>query len=240
MSIRSDICRKFATSQWLAFQRQQFINRAKFQLKRFQSTNAKAPEKKKTGIKALVSQYGYSALGVYLALSCVDFPLSFLVVHHVGADKVKQVQDDVFTTVKSWFGIKKPEPVLIENESNDHFQLGAKHEEPTSLQPLEPTEQTMWESIYQSPLFTEVIVAYALHKSLVFVRVPLTAAITPPIVAKLRSMGFQIGKQKITNFATTAATKKTGTNGSLVADKVISEKFGTKATKKQKWWSWFF
>ncbi len=36
--------------------------------------------------------------------------------------------------------------------------------------------------------------AYAIHKSFIFLRVPLTAAVTPKIVKKLRSWGWNIGK----------------------------------------------
>ena len=37
--------------------------------------------------------------------------------------------------------------------------------------------------------------AYAIHKSFIFIRVPLTAAITPKVVKTLRSWGWDIGKR---------------------------------------------
>jgi hypothetical protein len=36
--------------------------------------------------------------------------------------------------------------------------------------------------------------AYAIHKSFIFLRVPLTAAVTPKVVKTLRSWGWSIGK----------------------------------------------
>lgn len=51
-------------------------------------------------------------------------------------------------------------------------------------------------------LATQLALAYAIHKSFIFVRVPLTAAITPKVVKVLRSWGWQIGKK-----ATKKATK---------------------------------
>jgi hypothetical protein len=36
--------------------------------------------------------------------------------------------------------------------------------------------------------------AYAIHKSFIFLRVPLTAAVTPKVVRTLRSWGWNIGK----------------------------------------------
>ena len=45
-------------------------------------------------------------------------------------------------------------------------------------------------------LVTQLALAYAIHKSLIFLRVPLTAAVTPKVVRVLRSWGWQIGKKK--------------------------------------------
>ena len=38
--------------------------------------------------------------------------------------------------------------------------------------------------------------AYAVHKSFIFIRVPLTAAILPKVVKVLRSWGWNIGKRR--------------------------------------------
>lgn len=44
-------------------------------------------------------------------------------------------------------------------------------------------------------LTTQLALAYAIHKSFIFIRVPLTAAITPRVVKILRSWGWDIGKK---------------------------------------------
>ena len=44
-------------------------------------------------------------------------------------------------------------------------------------------------------LGTQLALAYAIHKSFIFVRVPLTAAVTPKVVKVLRSWGWDIGKK---------------------------------------------
>lgn len=44
-------------------------------------------------------------------------------------------------------------------------------------------------------LATQLALAYAIHKSFIFVRVPLTAAVTPKVVRVLRSWGWEIGKK---------------------------------------------
>lgn len=44
-------------------------------------------------------------------------------------------------------------------------------------------------------VWTELALAYAVHKSFIFIRVPLTAAVTPKVVKVLRGWGWNIGKK---------------------------------------------
>lgn len=46
-------------------------------------------------------------------------------------------------------------------------------------------------------LATQLALAYAIHKSFIFVRVPLTAAILPKVVKVLRSFGWNIGTKAV-------------------------------------------
>lgn len=51
--------------------------------------------------------------------------------------------------------------------------------------------------MHDSPgLATQLALAYAIHKTFIFIRVPLTAAVTPKVVKVLRGWGYQIGKRK--------------------------------------------
>jgi hypothetical protein len=52
------------------------------------------------------------------------------------------------------------------------------------------------DSISATGLATQLALAYAIHKSFIFIRVPLTAALTPKVVKILRSWGYKIGKKK--------------------------------------------
>ena len=45
-------------------------------------------------------------------------------------------------------------------------------------------------------LWTQLVLAYAIHKSFIFIRVPVTAAVTPKVVKQLRAWGYNIGKRK--------------------------------------------
>lgn len=62
-----------------------------------------------------------------------------------------------------------------------------------SLSPL--GENGLAERVDKSGLWTELALAYAVHKSFIFIRVPLTAAVTPKIVKVLRGWGWNIGKK---------------------------------------------
>ena len=41
--------------------------------------------------------------------------------------------------------------------------------------------------------WTQLLLAYALHKSFIFIRIPITVAITPKVVKTLRGWGWNIG-----------------------------------------------
>lgn len=169
---------------------------------RFQSTNAanavKKPEPSK--IQKLIKDYGYSALGVYLALSALDLPLCYLLVHLMGKEEIQNYENKI----KQYFGYGKSDEELERIQEIDRIEEA--HE------PKNDDGMFSWFS------WTELAVAYGIHKTaLIFVRVPLTAALTPVVVRTLQGWGFRIGN--------TAATLP---------------RFGTKATKKNKWFSWFF
>ncbi|KAK5127570.1 hypothetical protein LTR85_006910 [Meristemomyces frigidus] len=53
-------------------------------------------------------------------------------------------------------------------------------------------------------IWTQLLLAYGVHKSLIFFRVPLTAAVTPKVVKFLRARGWNIGK-KASSVANTPA-----------------------------------
>ncbi|THC94591.1 hypothetical protein EYZ11_005914 [Aspergillus tanneri] len=65
--------------------------------------------------------------------------------------------------------------------------LSGQHREPSVEEPQVKAQG-------EASLWTQVALAYAIHKSLIFVRVPLTAAITPKVVKVLRQWGWDIVK----------------------------------------------
>lgn len=63
-----------------------------------------------------------------------------------------------------------------EREGGEQGAVGAKKKEDASI-------------------WTQVVLAYAIHKSLIVFRVPLTAAVLPKVVKTLRGWGWNIGKR---------------------------------------------
>lgn len=51
-------------------------------------------------------------------------------------------------------------------------------------------------ALRRAGIWTQLALAYAIHKSFIFIRVPLTAALTPKVVRVLRGWGWDIGKRK--------------------------------------------
>lgn len=142
-------------------------------VRRFATEVPKAPKVPKvqppkppaTGIRKLMNQYGYSALGVYLGISIIDIPLCWLLVHSAGEDQIREFQE----SVKEFFGYER--------------------------KPIEQNEDG--EIVKSSTFLTEFAVAYAFHKSLIFIRLPIAAAITPAVVRYLRKWGWKIGKASV-------------------------------------------
>ena len=65
-------------------------------------------------------------------------------------------------------------------------------------------------------IWTQLALAYAIHKSFIFIRVPLTAAVTPKVVKTLRSWGWNIGKMPKTKGIKDSSQVGVNTKGSGV------------------------
>lgn len=155
-------------------------------------------------LKKLSREYGWAAVGIYLSLSVLDFPFCFLLVRTVGTERIAYLEDIVVHNVQ------KVIPERVQAWWREYRQAAkeAKRERTGEVGDeldvighgvAEAEQRTKQEG---ASLATQLALAYAIHKSFIFVRVPLTAAITPKVVKVLRSWGWQIGKK-----ATKKATK---------------------------------
>ena len=123
-------------------------------------------------LKQLIKSYGWYALGVYLLLSALDFGVAFVGINLLGAEYVSRVTASAKSMVTSI--ISKPvEPGLDQVESTKNLQSTKEgHED----------------------LYAMLVLAYTVHKTLFLpVRIGLTAAFTPRLVAWLSRKGWAGG-----------------------------------------------
>lgn len=190
------------------------------------SSTQQVPKPK--GIKGLMQVYGYSALGVYIALTALDLPLCFLMVHSLGEEKIKVY----LNKVKQLLGYGQEEQELIRQVRE---RLAKKQEDDLSGV---NEGLSWWENFKQSTLLAEFLIAYGIHKSLIVIRVPLTAAITPGAVKILRNWGFNIGNPKfLKTMAQDAKVRfKNGNPKNFIkSDIKTNEHLKQQSTKGQKW-----
>ncbi|QLQ79831.1 hypothetical protein HG537_0C04800 [Torulaspora globosa] len=196
-------------------------------LRRLNSTQTITKPK---GIKGLMQLYGYSALGVYLALTALDLPLCFLMVHSLGEERIKVY----LNKVKNAFGFGIAEEDVTKQVRE---QLALKEERERTGKNY---ELSWWERFKQSTLLAEFLIAYGIHKSLIVVRLPLTAAITPATVRILQKWGFNIGNPKmLKTLAQDAKIRyKSGKPNDFIKTNNADPAFAKqKPTKGQKWFN---
>ncbi|ODA80304.1 hypothetical protein RJ55_03262 [Drechmeria coniospora] len=164
------------------------------------ASGSKAEEKLslRDRLKKLSREYGWSAVGVYLALSVLDFPFCFLLVRVVGTDKIGKIEQRVVSSVSSVV------PESVREKLHEYWRsikgvetqtLGDDYISETVEMAGWGLEEAQERNQEEASLATQLALAYAIHKSFIFLRVPLTAAVTPRIVKVLRSWGWNIGKR---------------------------------------------
>ncbi|MCO5590088.1 hypothetical protein L7F22_044057 [Adiantum nelumboides] len=178
------------------------------------------PPKKATireRLRFLTRRYGWWALGVYLLASTVDFSLVFLAIHLLGADHIRELEDGV----RKYFGMGKremedhevaawpvPASVVVGGAEEDGSQ---KNNEKVAGKAVERVQKQKDVSISSSSndqndakkgkrkgdgkdsstLWTEAVLAYTIHKTLLLpFRVGITAAVTPTFVKYMVRLGW--------------------------------------------------
>ncbi|KAF7714316.1 Uncharacterized protein PECH_008860 [Penicillium ucsense] len=143
-----------------------------------------APQGLSQRLRTLSREYGWAALGVYLGLSALDFPVCFVAVQLLGVDRIGHWEHVIVSSVKN--AVHSVWPSTWSQSRRGEAHDGKRDEEGDEGS----------ESQSKASIWTQLALAYAVHKSLIFIRVPLTAAATPKIVKVLRRWGWDIGKRK--------------------------------------------
>ncbi|KAF2797940.1 hypothetical protein K505DRAFT_234385 [Melanomma pulvis-pyrius CBS 109.77] len=150
-------------------------------------------------LKKLSREYGWSALGVYLALTALDFPFCFLAVRALGTDRIGHYEHVAIEAF--WSVARIPFPNLgkpNEQEGSSALsEIAAATEREGDLAWGDEINQAEAKNRgADATIWTQLALAYVIHKSFIFIRVPITAAITPKVVKTLRGWGWNIGKRK--------------------------------------------
>ncbi|MCJ1243522.1 hypothetical protein MMC30_000719 [Trapelia coarctata] len=157
-------------------------------------------------LRKLSREYGWSAVGVYFALSTLDFPFCFTAVRWLGTERIGAWEHQIVEWVKRAVPVQVPhkyrfwerEAVVEGGEGLGEGVGGYDHG---------VREAEVANTGEKASIWTQLALAYAVHKSFIFIRVPLTAAITPKVVRVLRGWGWDIGKRKSKSVAAGAGTK---------------------------------
>ncbi|KAI9652683.1 MAG: hypothetical protein M1831_006670 [Alyxoria varia] len=191
------------------------------------STVAAPSQTLRERFRRLSREYGWTAIGVYLALSALDFPFCLLAVRMLGTDRIGRWERVVVDGFKGilWkgAGMIGVEPPAEESESGLTARGGdaAVRAGETAAAPAAATETGLEKSGVRTgrkqededphwswnlkeaekqaekknaTWATQLALAYAIHKSFIFLRVPLTAAVLPRTVKTLRSWGWNVGR----------------------------------------------
>ncbi|KAL2071269.1 hypothetical protein VTL71DRAFT_12504 [Oculimacula yallundae] len=149
-------------------------------------------------MKKLGREYGWSAVAVYFLLSAADFPLCYLLVRYLGTERVGRWEEVVVTNVKKLI------PDSVEQFWHEWRAAMKKTEQEYTGDDVisDTVEMAGWgveeateKNKKDASLATTLALAYAIHKSFIFARVPLTVAVTPKLVKVLRSWGWDIGRR---------------------------------------------
>ena len=170
-------------------------------------------------------------MGVYLGLSAIDLPICYIVVHSMGSEKIEYSQNKLKLAFR-YGGLEEEEFKLQQELKRLERELETEND-PDGNGNGNGKKVDWFKYIISQFSWTEFAIAYGIHKSFIFIRLPITAAITPAIVKILRRWGFNIGAK---GFQTVSTNLTANAMKDVTAS---SARFGTTPSAKKKWW-WFF
>ncbi|KNE55199.1 hypothetical protein AMAG_01115 [Allomyces macrogynus ATCC 38327] len=137
------------------------------------------PAKKPSKLRQLFKDYGRPAFFVYMAISTIDLSLSFVAVYS-GVD-VEKLVDTAKAYLTQW-GLWE---FAVDQDDVDELH-GLNHPDGEVSAPAAPATTNG----KNQSLLTTFLIAYAFHKLLLPIRVPITVAVTPAVVRYLRRWGW--------------------------------------------------
>ncbi|KAL9138558.1 MAG: hypothetical protein Q9175_000240 [Cornicularia normoerica] len=169
-------------------------------------------------LRKLSREYGWSAFGVYMLLTALDFPFCFAAVRYLGTDRIGHYEHVIIEWVKSGIPESVREawhermPGQEVHEERGAVAVGGVVGEETKVEGYSVVkgdaevgvagydhgvkEAEKRNESENASIWTQLALAYAIHKSFIFIRVPLTVAVTPKVVKVLRGWGWDVGKRR--------------------------------------------
>ncbi|KAI9204539.1 uncharacterized protein BJ171DRAFT_504582 [Polychytrium aggregatum] len=150
------------------------------------SNSGSANERKEPrDIKTLMREYGLLAIGVYFTFSTILFISCFISINFLGVDAA--MVQSIFDKIKSTLGlhVETPEERQLRVEKE-------RDEEATGIKAI----VSAW--IKNPAILTlagNVLLAMAMTKLFIPLKVPLVAFVTPIVARRLRAMGYHIGQK---------------------------------------------
>jgi hypothetical protein len=159
--------------------------------------------------RKLSREYGWLALWVYLGLSVLDFPFCFLLVRTLGVERIGHYEHVIVDSIKS--ALRIPFPSMWKEAEAMGVALPDGIAEATAREGGEVDEAVVKDggasackrpsvpiSLLKADLceaiWTQLGLAYAVHKSLIFFRIPLAGAILPKVARTMRGWGYNVGR----------------------------------------------
>lgn len=162
-------------------------------------------------MKDMSRKYGWTVVGIYLGLSALDFPLCFFAVKLFGPERIGKLEhaiidgfwglvEKVVPALKDMRQEKEAEVILDENSADSAaresgtvvaYTEAVQHSNACKI--LIDSRDVKRVLTVNAATWTLLLLAYGVHKSLFFIRIPITLAITPRIVKMLRARGWKIG-----------------------------------------------
>ncbi|KAJ3035100.1 hypothetical protein HDV00_004322 [Rhizophlyctis rosea] len=138
----------------------------------------------KRDFKSLTREYGPLALATYLTMSFLTFCACFASITFFGVDQARiQAALDY---VKAALGFHVPTPEERQQKEQEETKESAKWLQYLPEWTKDPAVRTV---------LTNVLLAMAMTKLFMPIKIAITAAIVPSVARKLRSMGFNLGQK---------------------------------------------
>lgn len=140
--------------------------------------------------KDLTKTYGSYAVLMYLALSAVDYGLSFAFVHAIGVERLEPYVDRMTHAYRSLrYGAEEADRIRAEHEAELAADRAEAAADAAEERRTGHKKDVAWWNNKQ--LWAEAALAYPIHKILLLpVRAGLTVAWTPKVVNWLRARGW--------------------------------------------------